>query len=105
MSLTVERGTLDRTRFFIGGDWVDPLDKQTHQQTEAATGAVIGVAALAGAAAPRGEPSTVGRGDEPQPPSVPLSCGGSRMPWRPEAATQPPWSAGRTACPSAFPSR
>jgi aldehyde dehydrogenase (NAD+) len=50
MSLTVERGTLDRTRFFIGGDWVDPLDKQTHQQTEAATGAVIGVAALAGAA-------------------------------------------------------
>jgi acyl-CoA reductase-like NAD-dependent aldehyde dehydrogenase len=48
MSLTVERSSLDRTRFFIGGDWVDPLEKRVHKQTEAATGAVIGVAALAG---------------------------------------------------------
>jgi aldehyde dehydrogenase (NAD+) len=51
MSLTVERPSrLDRTRFFIDGAWADPIDDRTHDQTEAATGEVIGVAALAGEA-------------------------------------------------------
>jgi aldehyde dehydrogenase (NAD+) len=51
MSLTVERpSSLDRNRFFINGGWVDPISDRTHSQTEAATGEVIGVAALAGEA-------------------------------------------------------
>ncbi|MGY1812223.1 aldehyde dehydrogenase [Blastococcus sp. SYSU D00820] len=51
MSLTVERpSSLDRTRFFIDGAWVDPIAGRIHDQTEAATGRVIGAAALGGEA-------------------------------------------------------
>ncbi|MFI6310103.1 aldehyde dehydrogenase [Nocardia fusca] len=46
MSLTVERPSLDRPRFFIGGDWVAPNAESVHEQTEAATGEVIGTAHL-----------------------------------------------------------
>jgi len=37
---------LDRTRFLINGDWVDPLGTETHQALEAATGELLGTAAL-----------------------------------------------------------
>lgn len=47
MSLTVERpNDLDRKRFFIDGAWVKPSSDRTQEQIEAATGEVIGVAAL-----------------------------------------------------------
>lgn len=47
MSLTAERASgLDRRRFFIGGTWVDPIGDGINEQTEAATGELIGVAAL-----------------------------------------------------------
>lgn len=47
MSLTVERPSgLDRPSFYIGGDWVAPRTQKMHEQTEAATGEVIGTAAL-----------------------------------------------------------
>lgn len=50
MSTTVE-DTLDRPQFFIDGRWAEPLDGEGFQnQLEAATGEVIGVAALGGAA-------------------------------------------------------
>ena len=50
MSTTVE-DTLDRPQFFIDGKWAEPLDGEGFQnQLEAATGEVIGVAALGGAA-------------------------------------------------------
>ena len=37
----------DLTRFFIDGEWVEPLGSQTHQALEAATGEPLGTAALA----------------------------------------------------------
>ena len=47
MSLTVERlSGIERTRFFIDGKWVQPRGGDLREQTEAATGDVIGVAAL-----------------------------------------------------------
>jgi betaine-aldehyde dehydrogenase len=51
MSVTVDRpSSLDRTRFFIGGEWVDPVRTELRDQIEAATGERLGVAALAGEA-------------------------------------------------------
>ncbi|MGO4470876.1 aldehyde dehydrogenase [Arthrobacter sp. 2RAF6] len=47
MSLIVERpNDLDRKRFYIDGAWVEPSSDRTQDQVEAATGEVIGVAAL-----------------------------------------------------------
>lgn len=47
MSLTAERHTdLDRTRFFIDGEWVNPRAGRTYRVLEAATGAALGTAAL-----------------------------------------------------------
>jgi aldehyde dehydrogenase (NAD+) len=37
---------LDRTRFFIDGEWVDPRGTETHRALEAATGEPLGTAAL-----------------------------------------------------------
>ena len=37
---------LDRTRFFIDGEWVDPRGNETHHALEAATGEPLGTAAL-----------------------------------------------------------
>ena len=51
MSVTVDSpSNLDRTRFFIDGEWVDPVRSELREQIEAATGERIGVAALAGEA-------------------------------------------------------
>ncbi|MBY6678871.1 aldehyde dehydrogenase [Rhodococcus sp. BP-332] len=51
MSVTVDRpSSLDRTRFFIDGEWVDPVRIELRDQIEAATGERLGVAALAGEA-------------------------------------------------------
>lgn len=48
MSLIAERSNdLDRRRFFIDGVWVDPTSDQTVEQLEAATGELLGIAALA----------------------------------------------------------
>ncbi|MFD6792828.1 MULTISPECIES: hypothetical protein [Prauserella salsuginis group] len=50
MSLTGERFTeLDRVQFFIDGAWADPVGDGVNHQTEAATGEIIGTAALGGA--------------------------------------------------------
>src|ERR1700733_12793070 len=38
---------LDRTRFFIDGEWVEPRGTETHRALEAATGEPLGTAALA----------------------------------------------------------
>jgi aldehyde dehydrogenase (NAD+) len=39
MTVTADHATdLDRTRFFIDGQWVDPLGSETHHALEAATG-------------------------------------------------------------------
>ncbi|XVQ09643.1 aldehyde dehydrogenase [Spirillospora sp. CA-255316] len=47
MSLTVERpSSTDRRRFFIDGQWAAPSGDRLQDQIEAATGAVIGIAAL-----------------------------------------------------------
>ncbi|NDV06128.1 aldehyde dehydrogenase family protein [Rhodococcus sp. IEGM 248] len=47
MSVTVDRpSSLDRTRFFIDGTWIDPVRTELRDQIEAATGERIGVAAL-----------------------------------------------------------
>src|SRR5690349_3229185 len=47
MSVTVERpNELDRMRFFINGEWAEPSAVRIQQQVEAATGEVIGLAAL-----------------------------------------------------------
>jgi aldehyde dehydrogenase (NAD+) len=37
---------LDRTRFFIDGEWVEPRGRETHRALEAATGEPLGTAAL-----------------------------------------------------------
>lgn len=51
MSLAVQRASeVDRARFYIDGRWADPVGAHTRQQIEAATGDVIGTAALGGAA-------------------------------------------------------
>src|ERR1700761_5733736 len=48
MTVTADADTdLDRTRFFIDGEWVEPRGSQTHEALEAATGEHLGTAALA----------------------------------------------------------
>ena len=47
MTLTADADTdLDRTRFFIDGQWVDPLGTSTHRALEAATEQPLGTASL-----------------------------------------------------------
>ncbi|CAN5543166.1 aldehyde dehydrogenase [soil metagenome] len=47
MTATIDQKTeLDRTRFFINGEWVEPKGTQTRRQLEAATGELLGTAAL-----------------------------------------------------------
>ncbi|MCW2756776.1 MAG: Betaine-aldehyde dehydrogenase [Nocardioidaceae bacterium] len=47
MTAVAEAATdLDRTRFFINGEWVDPLGTETHHSLEAATGDSLGTASL-----------------------------------------------------------
>ncbi|WP_327098188.1 aldehyde dehydrogenase [Nocardia vinacea] len=49
MSLTAERHTdLDRPRFFIDGKWAEPRGSHTYRVDEAATGEILGTAALGG---------------------------------------------------------
>jgi acyl-CoA reductase-like NAD-dependent aldehyde dehydrogenase len=47
MTTTAEHTDLDRIRFFIDGEWVDPRGSDTHRALEAATGEPLGTAALA----------------------------------------------------------
>ena len=47
MSVTIERpNEVDRMRFFINGEWAEPSTVRIQHQIEAATGEVIGAAAL-----------------------------------------------------------
>lgn len=47
MTVTVDAQTeLDRTRFFIDGEWVEPRGTDTHRAIEAATGEPLGTAAM-----------------------------------------------------------
>jgi aldehyde dehydrogenase (NAD+) len=47
VTVTAESRTeLDRTRFYIDGEWVEPRGAETHRAIEAATGEVLGTAAL-----------------------------------------------------------
>ncbi|MET0188391.1 MAG: aldehyde dehydrogenase [Pseudonocardia sediminis] len=47
MTVTADARTeLDRTRFFITGEWVEPRGTETHNALEAATGESLGTAAL-----------------------------------------------------------
>ena len=46
MTATLDRTDLDRTRFFIDNEWVEPLGTETHHALEAATGEALGTAAL-----------------------------------------------------------
>jgi betaine-aldehyde dehydrogenase len=42
LTLTAEpRTELDRTRFYIDGQWVEPRGAQTHRAVEAATGDLL----------------------------------------------------------------
>ncbi|NMO91574.1 aldehyde dehydrogenase [Actinomycetospora sp. TBRC 11914] len=51
MTTTVDTPTdLDRTRFFIDGAWATPHGSETHRSVEAATGELLGTAALGDAA-------------------------------------------------------
>jgi aldehyde dehydrogenase (NAD+) len=48
MTITGEPSTdLDRPRFYIDGDWVEPRGTETYRVVEAATGELLGTAALA----------------------------------------------------------
>jgi len=47
MTTTAEHTDLDRIRFFIDGEWVEPRGSETHRALEAATGEPLGTAALA----------------------------------------------------------
>ena len=47
MTTIAEHTDLDRTRFFIDGEWVEPRGSETHRALEAATGGPLGTAALA----------------------------------------------------------
>jgi aldehyde dehydrogenase (NAD+) len=42
VTATAEHTDLDRTRFFIDGEWVEPRGGQTHEALEAATGEHLG---------------------------------------------------------------
>ncbi|MFC4943943.1 aldehyde dehydrogenase [Pseudonocardia sp. GCM10023141] len=47
MTITADQSTdLDRTRFFINGEWVEPLGTETHTALEAATGERLGTASM-----------------------------------------------------------
>lgn len=47
MTLTADRATdLDRTRFFINNEWVEPRGTETHTALEAATGEQLGTASM-----------------------------------------------------------
>ena len=47
MSVTVDRpNELDRMHFFINGEWAEPSTTRSQHQVEAATGELMGVAAL-----------------------------------------------------------
>ncbi|ODU03367.1 MAG: aldehyde dehydrogenase [Pseudonocardia sp. SCN 72-86] len=47
MTVTAEpRTELDRLRFYINGEWVEPRGTQTHRAVEAATGELLGTASL-----------------------------------------------------------
>ncbi|HTK62900.1 MAG TPA: aldehyde dehydrogenase [Pseudonocardia sp.] len=47
MTATIDQKTeLDRTRFFINGEWVEPKGTETQRSLEAATGELLGTAAL-----------------------------------------------------------
>jgi betaine-aldehyde dehydrogenase len=49
MTVLADRATdLDRPRFFIDGQWVDPRGTESHRQVEAATEELLGTAALGG---------------------------------------------------------
>jgi len=51
VAATAQFGTdLDRTRFFVDGEWVEPRVTNTHLSIEAATGEPVGTAALGSAA-------------------------------------------------------
>jgi aldehyde dehydrogenase (NAD+) len=51
VTVTAESRTeLDRIKFFIDGEWVDPIGTDTHRQVEAATGELLGTASLGNAA-------------------------------------------------------
>jgi aldehyde dehydrogenase (NAD+) len=47
LTTIAEHTDLDRTRFFIDGEWVEPRGSETHRALEAATGETLGTAALA----------------------------------------------------------
>jgi aldehyde dehydrogenase (NAD+) len=47
LTTLAEHTDLDRTRFFIDGEWVEPRGSETHRALEAATGETLGTAALA----------------------------------------------------------
>lgn len=47
---TLPRSDLDRTRFFIDGAWVEPLERQTYSVIEAGTGEPMATAAVGSAA-------------------------------------------------------
>ncbi len=44
MTTTAEHTDLDRIRFFIDGEWVDPRGSDTHRALEAAIGEPLGTA-------------------------------------------------------------
>ncbi|GAA1847843.1 aldehyde dehydrogenase [Pseudonocardia ailaonensis] len=47
MTVTADARTdLDRTRFYIDGEWVEPRGTETHRAVEAATGELLGTASL-----------------------------------------------------------
>ena len=46
MTITDQATDLDRTRFFIDGEWVEPKGSETHTALEASTGELLGTAAL-----------------------------------------------------------
>jgi betaine-aldehyde dehydrogenase len=50
MTATADRTTIDRTMFFIGGEWVKPEGEERVVALEAATGEPLGTAALGSAA-------------------------------------------------------
>jgi acyl-CoA reductase-like NAD-dependent aldehyde dehydrogenase len=47
LTTIAEHTDLDRPRFFIDGEWVEPRGSETHRALEAATGEPLGTAALA----------------------------------------------------------
>lgn len=50
MSISTEAAAIDRPRFFVDNEWVKPQGGEQHRALEAATGELLGVAALGSAA-------------------------------------------------------